>query len=223
MISIIVPVYNEEKSLGEFLQRLPYQDGIETIIADGQSLDATASLARKYPVKIIQTIKNRASQMNAGARIAQGDVFIFLHADCFLGEGSLAAINDCLKKGYIGGCLSQRINSDKIIYRLIEASGNVRARLTKIFYGDQAIFARRDIFLKLGGFDEVLLFEDILFSRKMERQGRVKILSKKVFASSRRWDEGGVAKSTLIYWLLTLGFLLRIPFSRLKMMYNDIR
>jgi rSAM/selenodomain-associated transferase 2 len=167
MISIVVPVYNEEKAIEDFLERLPYQDGVEVIIADGYSLDNTVSLAQGRSVKITQSVKGRASQMNAGAKMAQGDVLIFLHADCFLEEGALAAVEDCLRNGFIGGCFSLRINSDTIIYRFIEASGNIRAKILKIFYGDQAIFVRRDVFQKLGGYDEVPVFEDIFFSQKI--------------------------------------------------------
>lgn len=223
MISIIMPVYNEENIIREVLAALPYNDKIEAIVVDGGSQDRTLEFAKGFPVKAIRAVKGRASQMNAGAKIARGDMLLFLHADCFLEKGALSDAQACLKDGCIGGCFSLRINSDKIVYRLIEASGNIRARMSKIFYGDQAIFVRRDIFQKLGGYDDVPLFEDIFFSRKMKSRGKVKILDKKVFASSRRWDNSGTVRAILIYWLLTAGLHLRIPFDILKRIYNDIR
>lgn len=223
MTSIIIPVHNEEMAIQQLLERLPYNDDLEVIVVDGMSSDSTVALAKKYPVNILQAPKNRALQMNEGAKRARGDAFLFLHADCFLEEGVLEAIKDYLTKGYIGGCLSQRINSNRIIYRFIEASGNIRARLFKIFYGDQAIFVRKDIFLKLGGFDAVPLFEDILFSRKMKKEGKTAILSKTVYASSRRWEKRGIIKTTFIHWLLTLGLHLHIPFVKLKRIYDEVR
>lgn len=223
MISVIMPVYNEEESIQEALSRLLRNNNIEVIVADGNSSDRTIELAKQYPVKIITSEKGRARQMNAGAKAAAGRYLIFLHADCFLQEGALGAVADYLDSGYVGGCLSQKINSTGIIYRVIEASGNIRARLSKIFYGDQAIFARRDIFFKLGGFDDVALFEDILFSRKMKKEGRAAVLSKAVYASARRWEKKGIIKTTFMHWLLTLGLRCNIPLNKLKNLYDDIR
>jgi rSAM/selenodomain-associated transferase 2 len=193
------------------------------ILADGNSSDRTVEFAERYPVKIIAGEKGRAKQMNAGANAAAGRYLIFLHADCFLESGALEAIKDAFNDGYIGGCLSCRINSPKIMYRLIEASGNIRARISKIFYGDQAIFARRDIFFKIGGFDDVALFEDILLSKKMKKEGRTAVLSRAVYASARRWEREGIIKTTFIYWLLTLGFYLRFPLVKLKRIYDEVR
>lgn len=205
------------------LDLLPYNANIEVIVADGQSQDRTVEFAKQYPVKVIKCTKNRAMQMNKGAEVSHGKILLFLHADCLLEEESFKAIENCLDSGYIGGCLTQKIDSNRLIYRAIETSGNIRARVFKVFYGDQAIFVRCDIFLKLGGFDTVPLFEDVLFSRKMRREGRTAMVSKTVYASSRRWEKNGVLKTTFIYWLLTLGFHLRIPFVKLKRIYDDTR
>lgn len=223
MISVIMPVYNEEATIVEALSGLLRNNNIEVIVADGASSDRTVELAKQYPVKIITSEKGRAQQMNAGAKAAAGRYLIFLHADCFLEEGALGVVADYLDNGYVGGCFSQKINSAGIIYRVIEASGNIRARLSKIFYGDQAIFARRDIFFKLGGFDDVALFEDILFSRKMKKEGRAAILPQSVYASPRRWEKKGIIKTTFMHWLLTLGFHCNIPLNKLKNLYDDIR
>lgn len=223
MISIIIPVYNEENIIKQTLANLPYREDIEVIVVDGESSDKTVEFAQQYPIKLIQCRKNRAVQMNKGAEASHGDILLFLHADCSLGEGSLEEIQDYLINGYIGGCLTQKINSKNLIYRFIEFSGNIRAKLFRIFYGDQAIFVRRDIFLRLNGFDDVPLFEDVLFSKKMKEIDKTKILNKKVFVSNRRWQKNGIIKTTLIYWLLSLGFSLGIPFDTLKKIYLDTR
>lgn len=225
MLSIIIPTYNEEAALSEALGALPYGNNIEVIVADGQSTDRTEEFIRRYPaLKLIQcAAKGRASQMNEAARHAKGEIFLFLHADCRLEKESPKAISQAIKNGHIGGCLSQRISSGKVVYRFIEASGNIRARLFKVFYGDQAIFVRRDVFFKLGGFDNLPLFEDILFSKKLMRAGETRVLDKKVFVSPRRWQKNGIIMTTIIFWLLTLGLSLGVSFDRLKRLYQDIR
>lgn len=223
MISVIIPTYNEEKNIKNTLKSLLSHRNIEIIIVDGQSSDKTVELARNYPVKIFRSEINKGIQMNSGAEEASGEIFLFLHSDCTPEGGAFLAIKDCLSRGYIGGCLSLRIDSDNIIYRFIEASGNIRAKLSKIFYGDQGIFVRRDVFFKIGGFDKVELFEDIIFSKKLKREGKTAILNKKIYASARRWQKQGVIKTTLVYWLLTLGFLFGVSPGTLKKIYSDLR
>ena len=223
VVSLIIPVYNEEKTIYSTLDKLSFYKDVEIVVVDGGSSDRTQELVSKFPVRAIDTVKSRAHQLNEGAKQSRGSVLLFLHADCFLEENTLEQIKDCLNSGYIGGCLSQRIDSDKLIYRLIEGSGNIRAKLFKIFYGDQAIFVRRDIFFDLGGFDRFELFDDVVFSQKLKKRGKVCVLNEKIYASARRWEKQGIAKTTFANWLLSLGFLLNIPAKTLKKIYYDIR
>ena len=223
MISVIVPVYNEEKIIRQLLNSFSYNYSLEVIVVDGGSSDKTVEFTKQYPVRLIQCIKNRAVQMNEGEKISRGNILLFLHADCLIENGALREIVCCIDNSYIGGCLLQRIDSPKLIYRFIESSGNIRARLFKIFYGDQAIFVRRDIFLKIGGFDNVTLFEDALFSKKLKKEGSLRVLDNNIFVSPRRWEKNGIIKTTFINWLLTLGFMLGIPLDILKRIYIDVR
>lgn len=222
-ISIIIPVYNEEKIIGETLEKVCSYHNAEVIVVDGQSEDVTLEIVKKYPVKVVLTSEGRANQLNQGAEVSRGEILVFLHADCWIEEGSLEEIRNCIKRGFIGGCFAQRIASKRFVYRLIETSGNLRAKLFRVFYGDQAIFISRKVFFKVGGFDKVDLFEDTIFSKKIKGIGRTCVLNKKVYASARRWEKQGVVKTTLINWLLTTCFLLKVAPHRLKKIYHQIR
>jgi hypothetical protein len=67
------------------------------------------------------------------------------------------------------------------------------------------------------------LFDDVVFSRKIRREGKTCILNKKVYSSARRWEKQGVAKTTIKNWLLSLGFYLGVSPRMLKKLYSDIR
>lgn len=222
-LTVIIPAYNEEGAIGKTLERLSGEDFHEIIVADGQSSDRTAEIARKHPVIITKSPANRARQMNEGARAARGDVLVFLHADCVPEEGALNAISEAAARGFSGGCLSQHIDAKGFIYRFIETTGNIRARLSRVFYGDQVIFARKDVFESAGGFDEVEMLEDIMFSKKLKKTGKTCVLNKKVYSSPRRWKKQGIARTTLVNYLITGGLFLGVSPARLKRIYHDIR
>jgi len=223
MISVIIPTFNEEKNIKTIIAQFKSETNLEIIVVDGGSTDNTLAAIKNFDLKIIKTKKNRASQLNAGANIAKGDIFFFLHADCLIEAGSLNAIEQCISAGFIGGCLRQKINSSKRIYRFIEKSGNIRAKISKIFYGDQTIFIKKKIFLKINGFDNVPLFDDIMFTKKMRNAGKTCMLPSKVFVSARRWEKQGIVKTTFINWIVSIGFLLGISTNYLKKIYKEIR
>ncbi len=223
MISIIIPVYNEEVAIDRTLSALPFGEGIEVIVVDGQSDDGTMDVVRQYPVKVVTSPRGRALQMNAGASVARGDVLLFLHADCLLEKEGLKAIEKQVSLNFVGGCFTHKIDSPKWIYRWIEASGHLRAEFFKIFYGDQAIFVRRDIFERMGGFEPVPLFEDVIFSRKLRHSGKTIVLGDHATVLPRRWEKAGLVKTTLLNWILTSGFILRVSTDRLAKLYKNIR
>ncbi len=223
MVSVIIAAHNEEKVIGETLEKLTSKELHEIIVVDGESNDRTAEIAGEFPIKLISAKKNRAHQFNAGAKESIGDVLVFLHADCILESGSIEEIKNVIAQGYVGGCLQQRILDPNLIFRSIEASGNIRAKLFKLFFGDQAIFVRRDVFFEIGGYDDVDLFDDVLFSKKLRKRGKTSVLGKKVYTYPRRWQRQGIIKATLINWLVTLGFILGVAPKVLKKVYKDIR
>lgn len=224
MVSIIVPIYNEEKMLSEntsFFKEIAEKG--ELIFVDGDSIDKSASIAKDISL-VIKSKKGRAAQMNCGAKIAKGGILFFLHADTRTSTNALKLIEEKIENaGFIGGCLTQKIDRIGITYRLIEGFGNLRARTTKIFYGDQGIFIRKDMFSKTGGFPEVPILEDALLSRTLRKLGRTLVLPDKIFVSPRRWEKKGIRRTAILYSLINILFLLRVPLGQIKRLYGDLR
>ncbi|MCQ9208760.1 MAG: TIGR04283 family arsenosugar biosynthesis glycosyltransferase [Omnitrophica bacterium] len=223
-MSIITPILNEEKLL---LSQSSYYRGItqraELIFIDGGSLDKSAEIAGRFG-QILHSQKGRATQMNCGARLAQEKLLLFLHADTKIALKTLDSIETKVEQGsYIGGCLTQRIDKDGFAYRFIESFGNARARSTKVFYGDQGIFIRKDAFWQMGGFPEAPVMEDIIFSKKMRKLGKTIVLPDKIWVSPRRWEKQGILKTVFLYSLLNILFRLKIPLNRIKKLYAELR
>lgn len=224
MISVVIPIYNEEKILemnASFFDRLSKQ--AELIFVDGGSTDRTTELARSYS-KVLHCEKSRAVQMNCGAKEARYDKLLFLHADTAISPSVILSIEKQFSRNCIvGGCLTQSLDKEGIIYRIIETQGNLRARFSKIFYSDQGIFVRRDIFLRIGGFPKVPIMEDILFTKQLRKIGQTVVLPDKIMVSARRWEKNGIIKTTLLFNLIIILFRVNVPLYKIKQLYKDIR
>lgn len=211
--SIIVPVYNERATLPDFLERMARhlesdRRGSELILVDGGSDDGSVELARRAGWRVHHSERGRASQMNAGARQASGDLLLFLHVDTRLPSGALGRVRRTIEDGAVGGWFDVRLDSDRPLLRLTGRLITWRSRLTGVASGDQAIFVARDAFEKLGGYAPLPLFEDLDLCRRMKRLGRVVSLDPPVVTSCRRWEQWGVLRTILKMWgLRTLYYM----------------
>lgn len=223
-ISIVVPLLDEEALVADALDRLRALGPFEIIGADGGSSDRTAALARPRVDRLLVTPPGRAMQLNAAAAIARGEVLLFVHVDTRLPARALDAVSATLTDPtVIGGAFRVSIQDSRTRYRVVEWGANLRATLTRVPYGDQAVFVRRALFQELGGFPPVPVLEDVAFARRLKRAGRVQLLRERVTNSSRRWEREGLVYATLRNWLITLLFVSGIPAQRLARWYPKVR
>ncbi|MBI1819771.1 MAG: TIGR04283 family arsenosugar biosynthesis glycosyltransferase [Nitrospirae bacterium] len=223
-ISVIIPVLNEEKVLQKTLQRLKKGADLELIVVDGGSLDSTPAIARAFTRKVFASPPGRARQMNEGARHAEGEILLFLHADSQIAPGGLGRIVPAITGGQaLGGAFRLAIDSQNIFLRMIAWFANLRTAITGIPYGDQGIFITRSAFEKMGGFPDIPLMEDVELSKKMKRAGKIVLLKEKIAASPRRWKKEGIFLTTLKNWTLLACYLLGVPAERLAARYRNIR
>ncbi|HEU0186055.1 MAG TPA: TIGR04283 family arsenosugar biosynthesis glycosyltransferase, partial [Blastocatellia bacterium] len=189
MISIIVPTFNEESTILDLAASLGRLRGeFEVIICDGGSADATVEMARQCGLRVIEAPRGRGMQMNAGARLAGGNTLLFLHADTRLPENAPALVAGALADERVcGGNFSLTFGGDTPEARLLTHIYPL-LRLGGMLYGDSAIFARRGVFERLGGYREFPIFEDCDLYRRMRRMGKFARLNARATTSSRRFE-----------------------------------
>jgi rSAM/selenodomain-associated transferase 2 len=222
-LSIIVPVLNEGDAIADALDALAAfrQRGAEVIVVDGGSRDATVAHARPRADHVLSAPRGRASQMNAGAAVAAGDVVLFLHADTRLPLEADALVRDGLAQSRRNwGRFDVTIVGRPALLGLVATLMNVRSRWSGIATGDQAIFVAREAFRAAGGFPEILLMEDIALSKRLKRGGRPLCLRARVTTSGRRWETHGVLRTILLMWRLRLAYFLGADPARLARHYG---
>lgn len=222
-LSIVVPVLDEAARIESCLQALaPLRaSGAQIIVVDGGSSDATATLAAPLADRVVVGARGRARQMNLGAAHASADTLLFLHADTCLPPAADAAIAGALAQGPAAwGRFDVRIAGRPLALRLVASMMNLRSRCTGIATGDQAIFVRRELFRRVGGFPDQPLMEDIELSRRLRAVSRPACLRPPVVTSGRRWEQRGVWRTVVLMWRLRWLYWLGTPAERLVRLYR---
>lgn len=234
MISVIIPVYNEEKALPHTLRELLRQPGdFEVIAVDGGSTDRTCEIVQEFilstqhttlrPLRSLTASKGRASQMNAGAKKATGEWLLFLHADTVLPAGSIQRLCEMEADQTIqaGGFMHQ-FSGDDWRLKLISFLDNFRCIRSRIIYGDQALFVRRELFERLGGFPDRPILEDVAFCERLIAVTTPLLLSPPVVTDARKFLKMGIWRSFLRVLLIILHVEFHLPVLP-RAFFQDVR
>ena len=223
-ISVIIPVLHEREKINEILDSIksiaadvPY----EMIVVDGDASGDTIAHISDSSVITLTTPRGRALQMNAGAAKACGDILLFLHADTLLPQKAFPKIITALSNSsFIGGAFDLKIQNHRWIFRIIGRAASWKHRLTRVPYGDQAIFMLRRYFENIGGYAGIALMEDVELMRRVKRQGgRIIVLPDAVTTSSRKWETDGVFYTIMRNWIIQVLYLFGMPARRLIKYY----
>ncbi len=222
LISVIIPTLNEEDNVGGCIESILSEGAAyEIIVSDGGSKDKTVERAERHEgIKTIRTESGRGKQMNKGAASARGDIFLFLHADTYLERGWYGEIISCLcDPSAAGGAFTLRIDSPERYYRIIEYWVKFRCGVFKLPYGDQGIFVRREIFEKMGGYKNIPLMEDVDLVGRMKKAGKIRMLRKKAFTHSRKWEKEGWIRRSFFNQMIMIGYRFGADPERLEKLY----
>ena len=196
-LSIIIPTLNEAKNLPLLLSDLAEIKEIsETIVIDSNSKDATKDIASIYGAKCFNTMEqNRGFQLNKGAKSANGNWLLFIHADSRLNQNWSKEISNILsldnKFIYF---FRFKVNNNSLIFRFLELIVNLRTLILKTPYGDQGLLINREIYFKYGGYKNIPIMEDIDFINRIKVNECLRELNSSILTSSRKWQ-----KKNLIY------------------------
>ena len=222
MVSVIVPTLNESAQIATTLSTLQEmrRAGHEVILVDGGSEDGTRDMAKPWVDRVLLGPTGRALQQNAGALEARGDTLLFLHADTVIPPEAMVEFLDGFPASRrVWGWFDVTLNGSHFMFRVVETLMNARARFSRISTGDHAIFVKRAVFEKGGGYPEIPLMEDVAISRRLKPEGRPYCPDRPIVTSSRRWEEKGILRTILLMWRLRLEYALGADPRRLARSY----
>lgn len=198
-IAAIIPCLNEAQHLPGTLEALQTAFAAadmpaEVIVVDGGSSDASVDLANSRACRVILSDrKQRAHQLNLGARSTDAEILWFVHADTRVPIAAVHNLRLAMRvPAVVGGGFCRRFDSDSLYLRWASRMAELRGRWWQYFYGDQAMFVRRSAYDQLGGFDESLdIAEDLDFSLRLRAIGKIATLTPPVIGSARRFEALG--------------------------------
>jgi rSAM/selenodomain-associated transferase 2 len=213
---------NEAENIIKTIESIQSGTNFEIIVVDGGSQDSTVDIVKGLGInQILLSPPGRSVQMNAGAKIATGEILLFLHADTRLSPGFDVAVRETLEKpGIVAGAFTLQIDASTWGLRLIEWGVKMRSRFLQMPYGDQAIFITKQTFIANGEFPELPIMEDFEFIRRLQKVGKIAIVSVPVVTSPRRWLRKGILKTTLINQVVVVSYFLGVSPTKIVNWYR---
>lgn len=216
-VTVIIPTLNEESRVGAAIESAFGAGAEEVVVADGGSGDATVAVARQHGARVVEGETMRSRQMNRAANEAKNDALIFLHADTRLPEGGCREVGKAIESGAIFGGFHLKFAEDAASLRFAAAMINLRTRLTRCPWGDQAQFVDRRAF---DGFLEIPIMEDYELAIRMKHRGRTVVLPQKVTTSGRRFLTRGLVRTSFINWRIIIAWRLGADPEKLARLYR---
>jgi len=214
MVSIIIPVVNEENHLKKLLPLLVNSEAKEVIVVDGGSNDNSKLIAKELGAKVIDAPKSRAKQMNAGAKAAVEDILYFVHADSIPPSSFHEDIKTHQDKNIPFGCFRSLFDTKNWFLRINSYFSRYKGMMFR--GGGQTLWITKEFFQELNGYDESLkLMEEYDFIKRASQKADYKVIQKDVLVSTRTYDENGNFKTQLIYGLIMFGFFRGIDQDKL--------
>lgn len=226
-LSIVIPTLNEEAYLPGLLESIAAQDWkeYEIIVSDAGSSDRTVEIARSYGAKVVVGPRRGPGYgRNRGAEAAQGEFLLFLDADVRLPKKDFLreAVKEFEQRGLGAAGFYIRAWDGNLGHRLLFLLGNV------LFWTTQkvdphvpgwAIFVRKELHQKIGGFDETPTFrEDHDYINRIRPSGKIGFLrTGPIWVSTRRFAAEGTFRTLAIYLYTELARPFgRIPYERFR-------
>jgi len=208
-IAVVIPVLGDAAELEALLERLKAQQPEQVVVVSGSADTAVAAVCDRHACEYVEASANRGVQLDAGARRAKAAVLWFVHADAEPPNDALAVIAAAVRDGAESGCFRFAFRGPPMWYkRLLARLVALRISCGGMVYGDQGIFARRDVYLAVGGFTEWPLFEEVRLVRRLRARGTFRVLPRALAVATRRWERDGWLKRTLHNRWLALRFTL---------------
>lgn len=182
LISVIIPNYNGESTIGTCLKAVfsSDHDNFEVIVVDDCSTDDSAEIIRKFPCIFIQSDKHSGASRarNIGAGSSNGRILFFIDADCIVQQDTLSLVNKAFEKNpdkVIGGTYT-RISYDDVFYSTFQSvfvNYSETKKQEPDYIATHAMVIASSVFKESGGFPEDFLpiIEDVEFSHRLRRSG----------------------------------------------------
>jgi glycosyltransferase involved in cell wall biosynthesis len=205
MISIIIPAHNEEDYIGLTLDALSRQNypHFEVIVVCNGCVDRTPAIALKSCQRlVVLSDKGLGISRNLGAKLARGELLMFLDADTVLEPGALEIVAHKFTREYAAGTFKGcPDNCERISFRAIYAVKNFIHRWSLHRGSSGVIICWKRDFLATRGFDEALqVRENSELIRRLQRFGKYRFIGETAATTSmRRYQNSGTGKM-IFYW-----------------------